>query len=83
MKRLDRPGKTGSEHPVAFLYSQSRFAMGRKIVYDYYECDDRQAARQFLETAAIPAGFHYLVVITPEGAIGRDTAGIYNVIDQR
>jgi hypothetical protein len=53
--------------------------MGREIVYDYYQCSDEEVAKRFLESAANPERFHYVVVITSEGAIGRDNEGIYYV----
>lgn len=82
MNPLQSDSKTENKYPVSFLYSRSRFAMGREIIYDYYLCDDTEAARLFLEMAGIPEGFHYMVVITPGMVLGRDNAGIYQVVGE-
>lgn len=81
MKQMEEKHGRQAGSAGVFLFCQTRCAMGKEIFYDYYRCSDLTAARRFLEHSAQPAPFHYMVVLTPEGSIGKDEEGIYVISD--
>lgn len=53
--------------------------MGKEIIYMVFNCEDAEVAKRFVRHYSVDIPFYYLIVLTPEGILGRDIEGSYEI----